>query len=123
MSSGQENTDMRLRGQGEGSSNAGLPAWYRQACRLAEQGRYDDARQIYSSLIAGATEPGLKALVANDLAVLAVMEGRIDEALQGWERAIEVDAERPEDWHRLAGDELSNATTCCCALSHPQWSN
>jgi len=68
-----------------------LHASYREACRLAEQGRYVEARQFYGGLIDGATEPRLKALVANDLAVLAVMEGRLDEALQGWERAIDAD--------------------------------
>jgi len=30
---------------------------------------------------------------------------------------------RAEGWHCLAGAGLSNSTTCCCPLSHPQWSN
>jgi len=58
---------------------------------LAEQGRYDEARQFYGGLTDGATEPRLKALVANDLAVLAAIEGRLGEAIQGWEGAIDAD--------------------------------
>ncbi len=91
MSSGREKTDTSQGRQNVGCLNSGLPARYREACRLAQQGRYDEARQFYGGLIDGATEPRLKALVANDLAVLAVMDGRIDEAIQGWERAIEAD--------------------------------
>ncbi len=58
---------------------------------MAEHGSYDEARQIFGGLIDGATEPRLRALVANDLAVLAAIEGRIGEALQGWEEAIDAD--------------------------------
>ncbi len=70
---------------------AELPAQYREACLLAEQGRYDEARKFYGGLIDGATEPRLRALVANDLAVLAAIEGRVGEALQGWGKAIDAD--------------------------------
>ena len=70
---------------------------YRFACavtrgvRLAQQGRRGDPMQISGTLIDGATEPRLKALVANDLAVLAAIEGRLDKALQGWKEAIDAD--------------------------------
>ncbi len=91
MSSGRERTDTSQGRQNGSCLESGLPAQYREACRLFEQGRYDDARHIYATLIDGATEPRLKALVANDMAVLAAIEGRVDEALQGWEEAIDAD--------------------------------
>jgi len=71
----------------------GLPADYWQACRLAEQGQYDDARRMYVELEGTATEanPRLRALVRNDLAALAALEGRFDEARRGWQQAMEVD--------------------------------
>jgi glycosyltransferase involved in cell wall biosynthesis len=69
----------------------GLPRDYWQACRLAEQGQYDEARQLYSKLVRSADGGPLGALVRNDLAVLATLEGRYDEARQGWEEALELD--------------------------------
>jgi hypothetical protein len=91
MCNGREKTDTSQERENEACLNIGLPVPYRQACRLAEQGRYDDARQIYGRLIDGAAGPRLKALVANDLAVLAAIEGRVGEALDGWKQAIYAD--------------------------------
>ena len=70
-----------------------LPADYWQACRLAEQGQYDEARRLYDEVEgpASAVDSGLRALIRNDLAALAALEGRFDEARQGWHQAIEVD--------------------------------
>jgi len=75
----------------EGRTEAGLPRDYWQACKLAEQGKYDEARQLYSKLAHSAVGGSLGALVQNDLAVLAALEGRFDEARQGWQQALELD--------------------------------
>ena len=72
-----------------------LPEAYWQACRLAEQGQYDDARRLYSELEDEYSEAGpschLLALIRNDLAVLAVLNGRHDDARQGWQAAMDLD--------------------------------
>ncbi len=65
------------------------------ACSLASQGQHDEAWLVYSDvkrLITNA-EAGsrLRALIENDLAVLAAMDGRFDEALTGWQTALEID--------------------------------
>ncbi len=70
-----------------------LPAGYRQACRLAVEGRYEEARRLYGEVECTALEgdPRLRALIKNDLAALAALEGRFDEARHGWQLAIEAD--------------------------------
>ena len=75
----------------EDQTEGGLPRDYWQACKLAEQGKYDEARQLYSKLAHSAVGVSLGALVQNDLAVLAALEGRFDEAQQGWQHALELD--------------------------------
>jgi len=70
---------------------AGLPERYWTACELALHGKIDEARVAYAEL-EQATDPRLAALVANDLAVLAAIGGRMEEAATGWDRALEVDA-------------------------------
>jgi glycosyltransferase involved in cell wall biosynthesis len=72
-------------------AEAGLPPDYWHACKLAEQGKYDEARQLYSKLESSAAGGHLGALVRNDLAVLAALDGRYDEARQGWQQALELD--------------------------------
>ena len=74
-------------------AEGGLPADYWQACRLAQQGRRDEARRLYRELEGEAEEIGspLRALIKNDLAVLAALEGQFDEARQGWRQALEID--------------------------------
>jgi len=80
------------RGQGnEVRETHDVWARYGKACSLAEQGRFDDSSQIYRTLIGDTAELRPKALAANDLAVLSVMTGRIDEGLEGWRQAIEAD--------------------------------
>jgi glycosyltransferase involved in cell wall biosynthesis len=71
------------------------PEGYWQACRLAEQGRYDEARRLYAELVdsaamGGESDARLRSVVRNDLAVLAAMEGRFDEARRGWQAALEI---------------------------------
>ena len=64
---------------------------YAEAGGLAVQGRSDEARRTYleidSGLALAAGEVRLRALVRNDLAALAALEGRVDEALAGWRAA------------------------------------
>ena len=77
---------------GSNGVQADLPSGYAEACRLAEEGRYNEARQVYAELLECASESAelsLRALLLNDLAVLAALEGRFDEARQGWRSAIE----------------------------------
>ena len=70
-----------------------LPAGYRQACYLAVEGRYDDALRLYGEVESAALDANarLRASIKNDLAALAAVEGRLDEAHQGWQQAMEVD--------------------------------
>jgi glycosyltransferase involved in cell wall biosynthesis len=71
----------------------GLPPRYLEACRLAEEGRYEDARRAYAKLKKSTAKSNarLRALIRNDLAVLAAIEGEFDEACTGWRDAMEVD--------------------------------
>jgi glycosyltransferase involved in cell wall biosynthesis len=68
---------------------------YAEACGLAAQGKRVEARRIYAELdavLAGhESEARLRALVCNDLAAIAALEGRFDQALAGWRAALEVD--------------------------------
>ena len=63
--------------------------------RAGGSGQDDKARRIYSELdavLAGAeSEARLRALIRNDLAAIAAMEGRFDEARAGWQAALEID--------------------------------
>jgi glycosyltransferase involved in cell wall biosynthesis len=85
----------RTKKQNAGSVRAlkALPRRYLEACRFAEQGQHELARQIYSKLARGATnsKARLLALIQNDLAVLNALEGKLEEALQGCEKAVELD--------------------------------
>ncbi len=72
----------------------GLPDSYWRACDLARQGRYGEARGAYLRLARGfgrSTSSRLRALVQNDLAVLDALEGKLDEACDGWQAAVDGD--------------------------------
>ncbi len=69
-----------------------LPRAYRRACRFALKGRYDQARRLFARLRAMGSEHRLQSLIANDLAVVAALEGRLEEAREGWQAALELDA-------------------------------
>src|ERR1017187_4420703 len=73
----------------------GLPADYWNACEFVQDGRYDKARKTYARLqrSAAKADSRLCLLIQNDLAVLAAMEGKFDEACQGWRGAIESNGE------------------------------
>ncbi|HZW32276.1 MAG TPA: glycosyltransferase family 4 protein [Isosphaeraceae bacterium] len=75
------------------AGEAGLPSGYWEACRLAQERQYDEARRLYAELegAAAGSDARLRCLIRNDLAVLAALEGRFDEARQGWSAAREVD--------------------------------
>ena len=62
---------------------------YQLARRLAVEGRRDEARRVYGELgVAGAPT---RALVANDLAALAVVDGDFASGLRGFEEALGID--------------------------------
>ncbi len=68
---------------------------YAEACGLAAQGQYDEARRIYAKLdavLAGAeSEARLRALIRSDLDAVAAIDRRFEEALAGWRAALEID--------------------------------
>ena len=68
---------------------------YAEACGLAAQGKNDEARRIYGDLetaLAGVeSDVRLRALILNDLGVIAATEGNFDEARVGWQAALEID--------------------------------
>jgi hypothetical protein len=72
-----------------------VQARYAEACRLASQGEHEEARRLYSDLevsLSGAEgDVRLRALVQNDLAVMAAMDKRFEEASRGWHAALEID--------------------------------
>jgi glycosyltransferase involved in cell wall biosynthesis len=66
---------------------------YDRACQLADQGRTDQARKLYQSLDKSVNSEKLRALVGNDLAVLAFMGGDREQALQKFHHALALDPE------------------------------
>ena len=95
---GRESTKSTARAsrrRGETASNGGLPADYWNACEFARNRQYRKARAAYTRLLQPAAKANsrLRVLIQNDLAVLAAMEGKLDEACQGWRAAIESNSE------------------------------
>ncbi len=81
-------------GGGRAANRNGLPAGYWTACARVREGRYGDARSAYLRLARGfgrSTNPRLRALVQNDLAVLDAMEGKLDAARAEWRAVVESD--------------------------------
>jgi glycosyltransferase involved in cell wall biosynthesis len=74
-------------------SRQGLPPQYVSACRLAEEGRCDEARGAFEKLKRSTAKSfaRVKALVENDLAALLVMEGRLEEAREAWGNVLAAD--------------------------------
>jgi len=64
---------------------------YSQACRLAQQGNYEQAHNIYDKLEASADEKQLRGLILNDLGALSAVEGDSEKAQQRFEAALVVD--------------------------------
>jgi glycosyltransferase involved in cell wall biosynthesis len=69
---------------------AGLRSEYDRACGLAMAGRHAQAREVYHFLEQAVTAPPLRALVANDLAALAVLGGDPDAGRRGFQDALDV---------------------------------
>ncbi|MHB1561330.1 MAG: glycosyltransferase [Isosphaeraceae bacterium] len=86
---------MRVVGVEPDEAESTLPESYRQACRLAADGDLEGARRIYRELeeqeAAAGSSAHLRALIRNDLAVLAAIDGRPEEAMRGWREALELD--------------------------------
>lgn len=64
---------------------------YQRACKLAEQGRVDEARQVYESLKASVRNSRIRALVENDLGALDVACGNTESARRRFEKALDID--------------------------------
>ncbi len=72
----------------------GLPASYWEACALAEQNQIGKAFTLYTTLARSAqSHSRLRALIQSDLATLAAIDGRFDEARDGWRTALDIDKE------------------------------
>ena len=72
---------LAMNGNGQNTNaDPNLPRPYRRACRLAEQGKYDQARSLYFKFAASTKVSGLKTLIGNDLAVLAALDGDLNTA-------------------------------------------
>jgi glycosyltransferase involved in cell wall biosynthesis len=64
---------------------------YQRACRLAAQGKLKQAQALYEDLNQKSSNPGQRALITNDLAALDAVEGELDQARQGFEKALTLD--------------------------------
>lgn len=72
---------------------AGRRESYRQAGELSLVGNYAAAKAKYLEIQSQANEPKLRALIANDLAALAAVEGEFESARSGFHSALELDPE------------------------------
>ncbi len=66
---------------------------YGRARRFAVRGRQTQARRILAALRTKSEDVRLQALIANDLAVLAALDGRFEEAREGWQTALDLDSD------------------------------
>ena len=64
-----------------------------EGVRTVRDGKYTEARAVYARLERRTGKPNsrLRSLIRNDLAVLDAVEGKFDEAREGWRAAIEGD--------------------------------
>src|SRR5437899_204946 len=76
-----------------GANDSGIRQLYRHACELSERGDHEAARRLYGHLEATVADSRLKALIRNDLGVLAAIAGDAGAALQGFEAALAADAQ------------------------------
>jgi hypothetical protein len=69
-------------------SKNGLPSSYWKACEVARVGQYKQARAAYTKLERSVSKVNsdarLRALIQNDLAVIAAMQGQLSEASEKW---------------------------------------
>jgi hypothetical protein len=77
-------------------SKNGLPSSYWKACEVARVGQYKQARAAYTKLERSVSKVNsdarLRALIQNDLAVIAAMQGQLSEASEKWRAVLEVGA-------------------------------
>jgi glycosyltransferase involved in cell wall biosynthesis len=69
------------------------PDLFKEATRLAERGDLDRARALYQEAEKTTGDPQKRALIRNDLAVLAAVDGDTEAALGGFEAALDLDRE------------------------------
>jgi glycosyltransferase involved in cell wall biosynthesis len=72
----------------------GTPAAYWKACNLTREGKYDEARLAYARLQRSAAKKNtrLSALIQNDLAAIAAMQGQLGDACHSWRAVLDRDA-------------------------------
>lgn len=91
----RSNKAFALIGRSQGTTMAKPPdsrlyERYQEACELVLDGHHGEAKRLYTEL---ESEPALAALAANDLAVLAALDGDLNRAVEGWRRASAIDPE------------------------------
>jgi len=64
---------------------------YERACRLAVDGKHDEARRSYAELVTAAKDPAHRAIIINDLAVLDALAADADAARRGFDAALALD--------------------------------
>jgi glycosyltransferase involved in cell wall biosynthesis len=86
-----EKTARGRTGRGTSATANGLPATYWKACELVRNGEYQKARGVYTRLQRPAAKKNtrLSALIQNDLAVIAAMEGQFAEARDAWTAVLD----------------------------------
>ena len=69
----------------------GLRELYGRARELVQFKQFDEAQRLYDVLRPSVTEPHLKALLLNDVAVLQAVRGNLDDAVQTFTEAVAAD--------------------------------
>src|SRR5262245_66474811 len=69
----------------------GLGELYGRARELVQRKQFDEAQHLYDVLRPTVTEPHLKALLLNDVAVLQADRGNLDDAVQTFTEAVAAD--------------------------------
>ena len=88
------------RARGKSKRGRGRPSAYEQAQQLALAGDVKQSRRVYCRLLR-ASEAKLAALAHNDLAAIAAVDGRFDEARSGFEAALALDPSCTSAQHNL----------------------
>ena len=73
------------------AGKVGVCRQYEHACRLARDGRHDEARRLYAEVKSASSDPALGACAMNDLAVLDALDEDFETARRGFEHALRLD--------------------------------